>query len=107
MLVRTIVITSVAFAALGAFVFAQTSPSTSNAAGRSPPVQSTPGQTSTINLNTATAAELVRLPRVGAGGVAAIIGLRAKSSFKNWDDFVSRRVVPPFAEKEIKGLVTF
>jgi len=107
MVVRMMSIALVSFGALGAVVFAQTSPSVPSSAGLSPSVQGRAGQTNTVNLNTAASKELRKLPRLSPGSVAAIIESRAKSSFKSWDDFVSRRIVPPYAEKEIKGLVTF
>ena len=60
-----------------------------------------------INLNTATATELDTLPRIGAARAKAIVDARAKGSFKNWDDFVARKVVPSNAEAAIKDKVTF
>ena len=32
---------------------------------------------------------------------------RGKTKFKNWDDFVARKVVPSNAEAAIKDLVSF
>lgn len=63
--------------------------------------------TSKVNLNTATAAELDRLPQIGATRAQAIIAARAKARFKSWDDFVARKVVPLSAEAAIKDLVGF
>jgi DNA uptake protein ComE-like DNA-binding protein len=60
-----------------------------------------------INLNTATATELDTLPRIGPARAKAIVDARAKSPFKNWDDFVARKVVPANAEAAIKDKVTF
>jgi DNA uptake protein ComE-like DNA-binding protein len=60
-----------------------------------------------VNLNTATAQELDKLPQIGPARAKAIIDARAKGSFRNWDDFVSRKVVPANAEQAIKDLVTF
>ena len=62
---------------------------------------------SKINLNTATAAELDTLPQIGPARAKAIVEARAKGKFKNWDDFVTRKVVPSNAEAAIKDLVSF
>lgn len=63
--------------------------------------------TAKVNLNTATAQELDKLPQIGPARAKAIIEARAKARFKNWGDFVARKVVPANAEKAIKDLVTF
>ena len=47
-----------------------------------------------INLNTATKAELDKLPHVGAHRSEAIIAARTKEKFKDWNDFAARKVVP-------------
>ena len=60
-----------------------------------------------INLNTASATELDGLPQIGPVRAKAIVDARAKSPFKNWDDFVARKVVPSNAEAAIKDKVTF
>jgi competence protein ComEA len=60
-----------------------------------------------INLNTASATELDTLPQIGPARAKAIVDARAKSLFKNWDDFVARKVVPANAEAAIKDKVTF
>ena len=60
-----------------------------------------------ININTATAAELRKLPRLNARGATAIIEARSKSKFVDWNDFSTRRIVPFFVREEIKNLVTF
>ena len=52
-------------------------------------------------------AELDRLPQIGATRAQAIITARAKARFKDWDDFVARKVVPSSAEAAIKDLVGF
>ena len=59
------------------------------------------------NLNTATAAELDKLPKIGSARSKAIIEARAKEKFKNWDDFAARKVVPADAVAAIKDVVTF
>jgi competence protein ComEA len=59
------------------------------------------------NLNTATAAELDKLPQIGPARSKAIVEARTKAKFKNWDDFVARKVVPAEAAAAIKDVVTF
>jgi DNA uptake protein ComE-like DNA-binding protein len=66
-----------------------------------------PAITTKVNLNTANAQELDKLPQIGPARAKAIIDARAKGSFKNWDDFVARKVVPSNAERAIKDLVSF
>lgn len=62
----------------------------------------------TVNLNTATEADLDKLPQVGPARAKAIIDARTKGGkFKNWDDFVARNVIPKNAEDAIKTLVKF
>jgi DNA uptake protein ComE-like DNA-binding protein len=60
-----------------------------------------------VNLNTANAEELDKLPQIGPARAKAIIEARAKGRFRNWDDFTARNVVPANAERAIKDLVTF
>jgi competence protein ComEA len=60
-----------------------------------------------VNLNTATVTELDGLPQIGVVRAKAIIEARTKVKFKNWDDFVKRKVVPSNAEAAIKDLVSF
>ena len=60
-------------------------------------------QVAKTNLNTATAAELDKLPQIGPVRSKAIIEARAKAKFKNWDDFVARKVVPADAAAAIKA----
>ncbi|MCC0005626.1 MAG: helix-hairpin-helix domain-containing protein [Methylobacteriaceae bacterium] len=60
-----------------------------------------------IDLNTASADDLDKLPQIGPARAKAIIEARAKGKFKNWDDFVKRGVVPSNAEAAIKDLVKF
>ena len=59
------------------------------------------------NLNTATAAELDRLPQISAARAKAIIAARDRERFKSWEDFVARKVVPAGVEAAIKDLVGF
>jgi competence protein ComEA len=60
-----------------------------------------------VNLNTATSNELDGLPQIGPARAKAIVDARTKAKFKNWDDFVARKVVPSNAEAAIKNLVSF
>jgi DNA uptake protein ComE-like DNA-binding protein len=60
-----------------------------------------------INLNTATEAELDKLPHVGAHRSKAIIAARSKEKFKDWDDFVARKLVPADVAAAIKDSVSF
>jgi DNA uptake protein ComE-like DNA-binding protein len=60
-----------------------------------------------INLNTASEADLDKLPHVGAHRSKAIIAARTKDKFKDWDDFVARKVVPADVAAAIKDSVTF
>jgi DNA uptake protein ComE-like DNA-binding protein len=64
-------------------------------------------QVAKTNLNTATAAELDKLPQIGPARSKAIIEARAKAKFKNWDDFVARKLVPADAAAAIKDVVSF
>ncbi|WP_406854275.1 helix-hairpin-helix domain-containing protein [Alsobacter sp. KACC 23698] len=57
-----------------------------------------------VNLNTATAEELDKLPQIGPARSKAIIEARAKGKFKDWADFQARNVIPSNAETAIKDL---
>ena len=59
--------------------------------------------TGRTNLNTATAAELDRLPQVDEARAKAIIAARAKARFKSWEDFVARKVVPSESRDRHQG----
>ena len=59
------------------------------------------------NLNTASAADLDKLPQIGEARTKAIIAARTTKKFKDWADFTSRDVVPKNAEAAIKDLVSF
>ena len=73
----------------------------------------TTGTTSTapvaakVNLNTATAAQIDKLPKMTHAQSKAIVEARAKAKFKNWDDFVGRKLVPADSAAAIKDVVTF
>lgn len=59
------------------------------------------------NLNTAPAAALEKLPKMTQAHAKAIVDARAKAKFKDWDDFVARKVVPADAASALKGVVAF
>ena len=58
-----------------------------------------------VDLNTATADELDKLPQIGPARSKLIVEARAKSKFKDWADFDGRNVIPQNAETAIKDLV--
>lgn len=64
-------------------------------------------QSQKVNLNTATAKDLDALPQIGEARAKAIVEARAKGKFKDWNDFVARKVVPSNAEAAIKDKVSF
>jgi len=110
MTIRRVLIASVALALLSAPAFAQgMQPSTTPAPAAKP---STTGAATTpvaakVNLNTATVAELDKLPQIGPARSKVIVEARAKAKFKNWDDFVARKVLPADATAALKDVVTF
>ncbi len=57
-----------------------------------------------VNLNTAPATELDKLPQIGDARAQAII---AKRPYRDWNDFVAKNVVPANAEAAIKDKVRF
>jgi competence protein ComEA len=111
MTTRRILLTSVAFALLSAPVFAQgMQPSTTPAPAAAPAKPATTGAApvaAKTNLNTATVAELDKLPQIGPSRSKAIVEARAKAKFKNYDDFVARKVLPADASAALKDIVTF
>ncbi len=60
-----------------------------------------------VNLNTATAAQIDKLPKMTHAQSKAIVEARAKAKFKDWDDFVARKLVPANEAASIKDVVTF
>jgi competence protein ComEA len=116
MLTRRVLVTSVTLALLSAPVFAQgmepAKPAAPAPAAAAPAKPSTTGAAtapvaSKVNLNTAPAAELDKLPQLAPAHSKAIIEARTKSKFKNWDDFVARKVVPSDTATAIKDVVSF
>ena len=118
MSVSRVLVTSVMLALLSTPVFAQgTQPAapTKPAPAVTAPAAAKPTTTgaatapiaSKTNLNTATATELDKLPKIGPARSKAIIDARTKAKFKDWPDFVARKVIPADAEAAIKDVVTF
>ena len=118
MLTKRVLVTSAVLALLSVPAFAQGTPSTqpmqpAKPAVTAPAKPSTTGASTTApvaaktNLNTASAADLDKLPHIGPARSKAIIEARAKEKFKSWDDFVARKVVPADAAAAIKDSVTF
>ena len=115
MFTRRVLVTSVTLALLSAPAFAQgtqpAQPAKPAPAVSAPAKPATTGtsaaQVAKTNLNTATAAELDKLPQIGPARSKAIIEARAKAKFKNWDDFVARKVMPADAAAAIKDVVSF
>jgi DNA uptake protein ComE-like DNA-binding protein len=83
---------------------ATTAPAKAPPAKAAAPAPSAAPQGQFVNLNTAPAAELDKLPQIGEARAKAIV---AKRPYKNWDDFVAKKVVPSNAEAAIKGKVRF
>src|SRR5262249_2577410 len=109
-----VLVTSVALALLSAPAFAQGS----QPAQPAKPAVTAPGKPATTgattapqaaktNLNTATAAELDKLPQIGPARSKAIIEARGKWNFKVWGAFVGRNAAPAEAAAAIKDVVTF
>jgi DNA uptake protein ComE-like DNA-binding protein len=116
MFIRRVLVTSVTLALLSVPAFAQgpqpAQPAKPAPAAGAPAKPATTGaatapQAAKTNLNTATAAELDKLPHIGPARSKAIIEARAKDKFKNWDDFAARKLVPADALAAIKDVVTF
>jgi len=112
---RRVLVTSAVLALLSVPAFAQGTqpmqPAHPAPAVTAPAKPSTTGAATPIaaktNLNTATAADLDKLPQIGPARSKLIIEARAKEKFKSWDDFVARKVVPADAAAAIKDVVTF
>jgi DNA uptake protein ComE-like DNA-binding protein len=67
-------------------------------------------QAQRVNLNTATQADLDKLPQIGEARAKAILAERAKGRFTNWDNFVQRMTgtaVNQTAKDAIKDKVSF
>ena len=99
--------------ATGASVFAQTTTQPAQPARpATPPAATQPARPATapaaqnqlVNLNTAPASELDKLPQIGEARAKAIV---EKRPYKDWNDFVAKGVVPSNAEAAIKDKVRF
>lgn len=112
MMIRRILTAIALLAFVSTPVFAEaTTPTPTAPAPKAAPKKAAPkapaAVTEKVNLNTATAPELDKLPQIGKARVKAIIDARTKMPFKDWGDFVARKVVPANAQKAIKDLVVF
>jgi len=115
MFTRRVLVTSMTLALLSAPALAQgpqpAQPAKPTPATSAPAKPATTGATTPqgvkTNLNTATAAELDKLPQIGPARSKAIIEARAKAKFRDWNDFVARKVVPAEAAAAIKDVVAF
>jgi competence protein ComEA len=119
MLTSRVLVSSLTLALLCAPAFAQgtqpAKPATPAPAATAPATSANPATTGAatapiaakVNLNTATPAELDKLPQIGPARSKAILEARAVAKFKNWDDFVARKVVPADVAAVIKDRVTF
>jgi DNA uptake protein ComE-like DNA-binding protein len=114
MLTPRILVTSLTIALLSAPAFAQgvqpgqpAKPAPTAPAKPATTGAATAPQAAKTNLNTATATELDKLPQIGPARSKAIVEARTKAKFRNWDDFVARKVVPAEAAAAIKDVVTF
>jgi len=114
-----VLLTALALALLSAPTLAQdtkTDTKTAPAAGANnsatAPKPSTTGAATTpvtgkTNLNSATAGQLDKLPKMTPLHSKAIMEARGKARFKDWNDFVARKVVPADTAAAIKDVVTF
>jgi len=64
------------------------------------------GPNERIDLNRATAVELMRLPGVGQNRAQAIVALRAKSPFRKAEDVLAVKGLGPAWFARVKGFVT-
>jgi competence protein ComEA len=111
MLAKRLLLGSAMLALIAAPAFAQ---GTSSPQPAAPAPAASPAKPATtapvaakVNLNTASAADLDKLPQIGPARSKAIVEARTKAKFKSWDDFVARKVVPADAVAALKDVVTF
>src|SRR5262245_6745500 len=113
MLTSRVLVSSLTLALLCAPAFAQgTQPAKPAAPAPAAAAPATTGAATApiaakVNLNTATATELDKLPQIGPARSKAIMEARTTAKFKHWDDFVARKVVPADVAALIKDRVTF
>ena len=109
MTVNRVILSALAFAFVAVPAVAQDKgkPATTPPAATAPATtgKATAPVAAKVNLNTAPAAELNKLPKANVMNSRAIIEARTKAKFKSWDDFVARSVIPSNAEAAIKDLV--
>jgi DNA uptake protein ComE-like DNA-binding protein len=82
-------------------------PTGSSVSPGKPATTGTASVTAKLNLNTATAGQLEKLPKITPAEAKAIMNARGKAKFKDWDDFVGRKVISADAAAGIKDSVTF
>lgn len=82
-------------------------PTGSSVSAGKPATTGTASVTAKLNLNTATAGQLEKLPKITPAEAKAIVTARGKAKFKDWDDFVARKVISADAAAGIKDSVTF
>ena len=82
-------------------------PTGSSVSAGKPATTGTASVTAKLNLNIATAAQLEKLPKITPAEAKAIMTARGKAKFKDWDDFVGRKLVPADSAAAIKDVVTF
>jgi len=120
---RRVLVASALVALLSTAAFAQgvqpaqpakpATPATSSSAPAKPATTTTGAATAAApvvaktNLNTASKDELDKLPHIGPARSKAIVEARAKDKFRNWEDFVARKVIPSDAAAAIKDVVAF
>jgi len=114
---RSVLLSALTLALLSAPAFAQdnkpsTMPAPKVTAPMAAPSAATTGAATApvaakLNLNTASEAELSKLPRISPAQTKAIVDARTKSKFKNYDDFVARKLVPADTAAAIKDSVSF
>jgi DNA uptake protein ComE-like DNA-binding protein len=117
MATHRVLLSTLALVLLSAPAFSQdTKPSTTPAPAATSPMSTakpsttgaaTAAVTGKINLNTATVAQLDKLPKITPAQSKAIVEARAKTKFKDWNDFVARKVVPADTAAAIKEDVSF
>jgi competence protein ComEA len=107
MTTRRVLVTAVALALLSAPAFAQGTMPAPSAAPAKPSTTGAAPVVAKINLNTATAAELDKVAQIGPTRSKAIVEARAKAKFKDWNDFVARKVLPADATAALKDIVKF
>src|SRR5207244_4148432 len=113
MSIHRVLLAGLTIAVISAQVLAQdnkpsTSPAPSVSSSSKPATTGTTAPVAAkVNLNTATAAQIDKLPKMTHAQSKAIVEARAKAKFKDWDDFVGRKLMPADSAAAIKDVVTF